>query len=729
MGVLEDQIRKAKWRARGLDLQQRVEDARDKTPLDLASPEQQASRREFLEETRGDQDAQSTFERIILGNELQPINYLQHGVVAARPVCRLQLNDATGRHCGYASGFLIAPNVLLTNNHVFPTAASAQRSIAEFDVEKDVFDQDLPIVAFELQPGRLFETSAELDYAVVAVSDTSQPGDTPLLSYGFIPLIASTGKVIEGEWLTIIQHPGGGPKEICVRENQLVKLTDDTVWYSTDTLGGSSGSPVFNNEWQVVALHHKGIPEERNGTMQTVDGRDYDPARDSDASIKWIANEGIRISRIVADLKLRRPAEPLLGQVFDMTPADAKAWMDRFAAKLPWVPPESAPAPAPAASSPPPPRESAMRSVTVTLDIADDGAVSLRSGGPRATESTSPFLLERSRAAGRDLPAPEFDVPFDTDYSARNVHRKGYDPNYLGENFPVALPDYSALKPEATPLTGHRDQFELKYRGYTSVMHKERKFPIFTAANIDGEHRFALGRPRDVWRYDPRIPRSAQVGDFYYAHNQFDRGHLTRYRDMQYGSSPQDALERGADTLHFTNCTPQHARFNEGNQLWQGLEQHILEQSVMGNVFRAQVFTGPVLDDGDPEYRDLQYPLSFWKVAVAVTSENALFAAGFIMDQSEVIQQFGIEAAVEVPFPPFKTYQVPIEEIERQTGLRFISDEGRSLSEADPLGTGRPARRRLASRTRTRGATESTAQAEVPPIYVPLAHRGDIIRG
>ncbi|MFL5252708.1 MAG: DNA/RNA non-specific endonuclease [Rhodopila sp.] len=410
-----------------------------------------------------------------------------------------------------------------------------------------------------------------------------------------------------------------------------------------------------------------------------------------------------------------------------MTAADAKTYMDRFAAELPWI--AEATASVPAFSSPRPPRESTMRSVTVTLDINDDGTVSLRSGGPRPMESAPSFQLERSGAAGHDLAAPEFDIPFDTDYSGENANRKGYDPDYLGENFAVAVPDYSALKSEATPLTEHPEQFELKYRDYTSVMHKKRKFPIFTAANVDGGNRFAVGRPRDVWRYDPRIPRSAQVGDFYYANNQFDRGHLTRYRDMQYGDSPQDALERGADTLHFTNCTPQHARFNQGEQLWQGLEQHILEQSVLGNVFKAVVFTGPVLDDGDPEYRDLQYPLSFWKVAVAVTSDDALFAVGFILDQSEVIRQFGIEAAVEVPFPPFKTYQVPIEEIERQTGLRFMSAGDISLSEADPLATGRPARRRLASRARTKSLTESTSDLTIPPYYVPLVDRGDIIRG
>jgi len=35
------------------------------------------------------------------------------------------------------------------------------------------------------------------------------------------------------------------------------------VQYLTDTLPGSSGSPVFDKDWRLVALHHSGgwIPE------------------------------------------------------------------------------------------------------------------------------------------------------------------------------------------------------------------------------------------------------------------------------------------------------------------------------------------------------------------------------------------------------------------------------------------------------------------------------------
>lgn len=35
--------------------------------------------------------------------------------------------------------------------------------------------------------------------------------------------------------------------------------------YLTDTLPHSSGSPVFNSEWEVVALHHAGVQNKKIG--------------------------------------------------------------------------------------------------------------------------------------------------------------------------------------------------------------------------------------------------------------------------------------------------------------------------------------------------------------------------------------------------------------------------------------------------------------------------------
>ena len=56
----------------------------------------------------------------------------------------------------------------------------------------------------------------------------------------------------------IIQHPGGGPKQIALYHNVVVFTDTLRVQYLTDTMPGSSGSPVFDSGWQLVAIHHAG---------------------------------------------------------------------------------------------------------------------------------------------------------------------------------------------------------------------------------------------------------------------------------------------------------------------------------------------------------------------------------------------------------------------------------------------------------------------------------------
>jgi hypothetical protein len=84
----------------------------------------------------------------------------------------------------------------------------------------------------------------------------------------------------------IIQHPGGEPKRVGFVRNQVSAFDDRVVHYLTDTKEGSSGSPVFDAEGRLIALHHAG------GRPQEIVGR---------APLK--KNEGIRISRIVSGLK------------------------------------------------------------------------------------------------------------------------------------------------------------------------------------------------------------------------------------------------------------------------------------------------------------------------------------------------------------------------------------------------------------------------------------------
>ena len=195
----------------------------------------------------------------------------------------------------------------MTNNHVLADETIAANSIVEFNYQENVKGELLPVVQFRLEPQTFFATSPakELDFTIVAVAEKADDG-TSLTSFGYKPLHAMEGEILAGESVTIIQHPNGEPKQIALRENLVLKFPeagDRFLHYQTDTTPGSSGSPVYNDQWEVVALHHSGYPRrDAAGNILATDGRIWKKEM-GEHRIDWIANEGIRIRAIVDYLK------------------------------------------------------------------------------------------------------------------------------------------------------------------------------------------------------------------------------------------------------------------------------------------------------------------------------------------------------------------------------------------------------------------------------------------
>ena len=184
--------------------------------------------------------------------------------------------------------------------------------LLEFNYELDIRGRARIVSRFELDAGLFFLTNPEdnLDFTLVAVGKRDS-GPNALADFGFCPILDTDDKHILGEFVNIIQHPEGDYKQIVLRENQLVSRLDTVLHYLADTSPGSSGSPVFNDQWEAVALHHYGEP-----FRQTVgsDGR----------AVSRDLNEGIRISAIVkalADARsgLNQQAQSLLDSALKVT--------------------------------------------------------------------------------------------------------------------------------------------------------------------------------------------------------------------------------------------------------------------------------------------------------------------------------------------------------------------------------------------------------------------------
>ena len=580
--------------------------------------------------------------------------FLPIGARAARTVARALVDRG---HTPKGSGFMISPRLFITNNHVLIDAEAAAGAWIDFNYELDETGAPAAEIIFELDPEAFFHTVSWelLDYSVVAVGKRVR-GTGELSDQGFCPLCDCGHKHAIGMPVNIIQHPLGREKKLVVRQNRLVARYEHVLHYEADTEKGSSGSPVLNDAWEVIALHHWGEPHLETRSVDGVDS-------------PVTVNEGVRISAIVDDLNEHlksltdRDGRAMLQEALDlgeegrlaepMIPARAKA-------------PREEEAPRPVLAN------EGNKSNDLGSGDAPDEAVFIV-----PLEVRVRILTPRGHGAARQsIPKPESKpsehqglaeagpeaLRIDRNYD----NRRGYDPKFLPDlDLPILDLLPQPMRSDVAPIIGNDAELTgaLPYEHFSVVLHAERRFAILTATNIDGETYIKIDRrtglPKaeaaESWYDDPRMFTQFYVGEAFYATNSklFDRGHLTRREDVNWGAKER-AIRANADTYHRTNCAPQQWRFNETLTYWQGIEQHYLEYGAALDKSRLIVLQGPVFGKNDPFYDDgeggrIQVPLQFWKIVVRVENHTPK-ATGFLASQEGLLSEprRGAEAAPEV---------------------------------------------------------------------------------
>lgn len=235
----------------------------------------------------------------------------------------------------------------------------------------------------------------------------------------------------------------------------------------------------------------------------------------------------------------------------------------------------------------------------------------------------------------------------------------GYDPLFLGADYEVQLPKLSENMEKDAAKTKDGG-YVLDYTHFSIVMKKSRGLAYFTAVNIDAGAEVKISRTADKWKFDSRISEKEQYGNEVYSKNELDRGHLVRRTDPNWGKNAKQAND---DTFFFTNSTPQHKNLNQ--KTWVELEDYIFRNAVRHKL-KVSVFSGPVFRDDDMIYRQkYQIPAEFWKVVVMVKENGDLSATAYLQSQKNMIVD------LEFAYGEYKTYQVPITNIEKITGLDF----------------------------------------------------------
>lgn len=228
-------------------------------------------------------------EQVFGYDSYQTYEWLEKGRARCRAVARIGRETAKG----LGTGFLIKGSelskkfgkelVLLTNAHVVsddPQVIAQYRSLRSHEA----------VITFELLGNQKYKVGEilwsspphELDATIIrlnkAVKIVKDDDIYPLAEV--LPVVERTERVY------IIGHPAGGTLSISLQDNALLDHQDPPgfIHYRTPTTGGSSGSPVFNRDWNLIGLHHMG------GVFPRLNGK----------AGTYEANQGIWIRAIIS---------------------------------------------------------------------------------------------------------------------------------------------------------------------------------------------------------------------------------------------------------------------------------------------------------------------------------------------------------------------------------------------------------------------------------------------
>ena len=218
-------------------------------------------------------DTGTLVEAVIGEPNFKKLWWLSEALRVSRSVARVKLPG------GSATGFLVGADVFMTNNHVFENERDTANAVLQFNYELNADGSPAGRDEWKCDPNNMFRTNPSLDYSIVRVQKKNgkNVGDV----WGFLNLRHGSS-VAKNQRVNIIQHPRGRFKEIAFRDNQVKVVSDEYIHYLTDTDQGTSGSPVFDDWFNVIALHNQWV-------------------RDPNNPHRWYRNQGYRIDAILSD--------------------------------------------------------------------------------------------------------------------------------------------------------------------------------------------------------------------------------------------------------------------------------------------------------------------------------------------------------------------------------------------------------------------------------------------
>lgn len=639
----------------------------------LGEDENLEKRKEMIE-AKGFEPTEFAYERAIGENDSLYSNFTELIAITKRKVGRIIIR-LDGKRIGYGTGFMVSDSLMLTNWHVFKEKEWTEESEVHFFYEYDAHGRPQQPVIFKLDPNRFYTSNKDLDYCFVALQSKDINGAYPLSDIGYLYLDKTLGKIGEvgKEKLNIIHHPQGDYKQISIRENTFVDINHTMIFYETDTAQGSSGSPVFNDQWQVVGLHHKSVAK------MTPDGLNYLDKNDKiipiiddkiDAGrIVWLRNEGIRISVILKHVEKEHAGNILINGLSVAPPQESLS----FSMMNKNINSNS--------------NNEVMnhndKNITISIPAALIGeqgfefSVSAKKNG--MAENLPPQIVNGKQELINEL---LLETAKEDREAAKDFSRcRGYNPRFLGVDIALPQPKKALMKQVARLKN---NSIELKYFKYSVIFNAVTKMPVISAVNVEGNplKRLDNSKRDDDWLRDKRIDIESQLTDKFYRKSNFDKGHMSRFEDANWDDTEEEAFRNGQYTCFYTNACPQVVKLNRTG-LWGNLEKAILEKGVkeeQGKLARMTVFNGPVFnEDKDRIFRGHVIPMEYYKIILWLNDAKKLRATAFKLSQETLVDHIRFEESMMIEEEAldidkevkFLNYQCSIKSLEKATGIDF----------------------------------------------------------
>jgi endonuclease G len=551
--------------------------------------------------------------------------------------------DLTGAPLDWVgTGWLVADNIIVTNRHVanefaarkgdgfaFRMGLNGQIS-ADVDFLQEIENPNrlvfklLKPLHIEQPPGpdvaffeiEIVSGNAKLAKPIDLATSIAETENVAVVGYP-----AYDSRIPEPELMERIYGKIYNKKRLA--PGGVTRIESTRLWHNCTTLGGNSGSVVFDlSNGQALGLHFSG----------------------SFLATNYAVRADV-VKELLAEIRSGRPRRRPEARPVAQPPVSVGQGAPRLARQ-----------PAGGASLTVP--------LTLNISLSLESARSAASAGlriPTVPDGGEADLIDETEAVAADY---------------RN--RAGYDPEFLGSRFVVDFPTVMRNGDDVLDFEFEGEtQTELRYEHFSVVMSRSRRMCFLSACNIDGNQ--SRKSARVAWKTDPRIPKSQQIIKECYGNPpKFSRGHMTRREDPGWGT-PAVAKRGNEDSMHVTNVTPQMQAFNA--PIWLALEDYAL-QHAREDEMRISVFTGPYFTQRDPERYGVPIPLTFWKVIAFIHDDTGkLCATGYEMSQEQSLprEEEFVFGAFTSPQLGIAT-QVPIHSIAAKSGVDFGK-----LASVDPL--------------------------------------------